>query len=207
MNQAPTTATESGVIMDLPDQVGDFPGKALPVSKNELNLLPTDTEFAKKTYRTPSGQEITCQVVLSGAEKRSIHRPEVCLPGQGWTIKSTEFIPVPLKSGQTLTVAKLTLTQEFELKSGERKLVTMFYLYWFVGKNKTTAKHTVRILLTSWDRIMHNVNHRWAYVIVSAPVTDNLMLGGLDRDQTMKMLKDFIAEVTPSIIKPGVEIH
>jgi hypothetical protein len=37
-----------------------------------------------------------------------------------------------------------------------------------VGKDKTTDDHFERIFLTSWDRIVHRVNHRWAYVIVSS---------------------------------------
>jgi EpsI family protein len=207
INQAPTSATESGVIMNLPNLVGDFWGIDQETSLTEKTLLPPDTEFAKKAYQSPDGREIVCQIVLSGAEKRSIHRPEVCLPGQGWTIESSEIIPVPLKPGGALSVMKLTLSREFELSARNRKKVTMYFLYWFIGKDKTTADHKVRILLTSWDRIMHNMNHRWAYVIVSAPVTENLRPGGLNSQQTMEMLKDFIGTIAPAIIKPGVVVR
>lgn len=200
-------ATESGVLMTLPDRIGEFWGVDEPVTASEKTILPSDTEFAKKSYQAPNGEEVTCQIVLSGAEKRSIHRPEICLPGQGWTIDSSEFIPVPLKNGQTLTVMKLTLDREVETSPQNRKHITMFFLYWFVGKDKTTADHKVRILLSSWDRIMHNVNHRWAYIIVSAPVMENFKPSGFNREQTMQMLKDFIANIAPSLIKPGVVIR
>ena len=110
----PNIAPESGVVMDLPTLVGEYWGTSEPVSPSELALLPADTEFEKRIYQDLSGNSLTAQVVLSGGEKRSIHRPEVCLPGQGWSIQAGEVVPVTLANGRTLDVMKLTLNREIE---------------------------------------------------------------------------------------------
>lgn len=191
---------ESGVNMKLPDLVGSFQGKGTEVSESERVILPTDTEFAKMLYTSVGGEQINCQVVLSGGEKRSIHRPETCLPAQGWTKKSSQAIPVKLDDGRTLEVMKLVIGRPVEVRPGERKELTSIFLYWFIGKDVTTPYHWYRILHTDWDRVVHGVSHRWAYVIVSAPVLDGFVPGAKNQEQTLEALKRFIGEIAPEII-------
>ncbi|HEX8371222.1 MAG TPA: EpsI family protein [Chthoniobacterales bacterium] len=199
-----TGATESGVNMKLPIFLDQFMGQDQEVSLAEKTLLPGDTEFAKKVYSTLRGEYVSCQVVLSGGEKRSIHRPETCLPGQGWTISDAREVPVRLSTGQTQTVMKLTLTRTYEVAQGDRRTMTNIFYYWFVGKDKTTAEHSERVLLTVWDRVFHNVNHRWAYVIVSGVVADQTRPGAKSETQTVEMLEKFIAKIAPQIQNKGV---
>jgi hypothetical protein len=51
-------------------------------------------------------------IVLSGAERRSIHRPEVCLDGQGWTLLDAHVIPVEISPGKVLEVKDLHISRE-----------------------------------------------------------------------------------------------
>ncbi len=191
---------ESGVNMKLPERVGAFTGKEASVSESERVILPSDTEFAKMLYTSVGGQQINCQIVLSGGEKRSIHRPETCLPAQGWTKKSSQAIPVKLDDGRTLEVMKLVISRPVEVQPGVRKELTSLFLYWFIGKDITTPHHWYRIFHTDWDRVVHGVSHRWAYVIVSAPVLDGFVPGGKNQEQTLEMVKEFIGEVGPELI-------
>ncbi len=191
---------ESGVNMKLPERVGAFTGAEAGVSESERVILPADTEFAKMLYTSTGGQQINCQIVLSGGEKRSIHRPETCLPAQGWTKKSSEAIPVKLDDGRTLEVMKLVISRPVEIQPGVRKELTSLFLYWFIGKDITTPYHWYRIFHTDWDRVVHGVSHRWAYVIVSAPVLDGFVPGGKNQEQTLEMVKEFIGEIGPEII-------
>lgn len=193
----PNIAPEAGVVMDLPTLVGEYWGTSEPVSPSELALLPADTEFEKKIYQDLSGNSLTAQVVLSGGEKRSIHRPEVCLPGQGWSIQSGEVVPITLANGRTLDVMKLTLNREIETAPGERKNLKSYFLYWFVGKDATTPYHWVRLAKTNWDMVTKKLQHRWAYVIVSAPVLEDFKPGAKTDQQTLDMLKDFIRQSVP----------
>ena len=190
-------APEAGVIMDLPTLIGEFWGTSEPVSPSELQILPGDTEFEKMIYQDLSGNTLTAQIVLSGGEKRSIHRPEICLPAQGWTINSGEVVPVTLANGRRLDVMKLTLNREIETAPGERKNLKSYFLYWFVGKDTTTPYHWVRVAKTNWDMVRNKLLHRWAYVIVSAPVLEGLKPGAQSDQQTLDMLKDFIRQSVP----------
>jgi hypothetical protein len=139
-------------------------------------------------------------IVLAGGEKRSIHRPEVCLPGQGWFIRSGEVVPIALKDGSTLEAMKLNLEREVDAGPGKRARIKSIFLYWFVGKKAVTPHHFKRVFLTSWDRIFRQLNHRWAYVIVTSMVTEGLVRNGKDEAQTLSMLKDFTAEIVPTFM-------
>lgn len=199
--------SEGGVIMKLPDTVGSFTGKSMEITEVEKTILPKDTQFARMNYKNYKGEEVNCQIVLSGGEKRSIHRPEICLPGQGWTKKSSEVIKVTLDDGRVLPVMKLVISRPIEVKPGVRKELTGLFLYWFVGKNSTTPYHWQRILRSDVDRVFHNVNHRWAYVIVNANVLDGFVPGAKNQEETLEMLKKFIGDVAPELLKPEVKLH
>jgi len=193
----PDVAPEAGVIMTLPTLIGEYWGTDEPVSPSELALLPGDTEFAKKIYQDLSGHSLTAQIVLSGGEKRSIHRPEVCLPGQGWSIQTGEVVPVTLDNGRVLDVMKLTLQREIEVAPGERRQLKSYFLYWFVGKDTSTPYHWVRLAKTNWDMVFKNIQHRWAYVIVTAPVLEGFRPGAKNEQETLDMLKGFIRQSVP----------
>lgn len=190
--------------MRLPDQVGEFSGEDQEVSEAERLILPKDTEFAKKLYTTEDNESITSQIVLAGAEQRSIHRPEVCLPGQGWTVKSSEILPVTLNDGRVLDVMCLKIARPISGKDGSVAELTSLFMYWFVGSDMTTPSHMTRILRTNLDRLLHNTTHRWAYMIVSAPVLKGFVPGAKDEAQTLETLEQFIAEMAPAVMKPEI---
>lgn len=198
--------TVAGVIMKLPDAVDGFTGEDQPVSEAEIRMLPKDTGFAKKAYKNAGGDQISSQIVLAGGEKRSIHRPEICLPAQGWNLKTGQAIPITLDNGLTLDVMRLIISRPVEIRPGVHKELTSIFLYWFVGKDMTTPYHWVRLGHANWDKVVHNVNHRWAYVIVSAPVLEGFIPHGKNQEQTMEMLRSFVAEVAPEIMNPSVKL-
>jgi hypothetical protein len=196
-----TGTSEAGIIMELPGSVGPLWGTDQQVSESEKVMLPPDTQFSKKLYSDGLGADIHCQIVLAGAEKRSIHRPEICLPAQGWTVKSGEVVPVKLSNGNTLEIMKLRVVRPVTLNNGETRELTTLFCYWFVGKDTTTPHHLARVLKTNFDILLHNTNHRWAYVIASAPVLQGFVPGGKDETQTFADLESFIANLAPRIMK------
>jgi hypothetical protein len=193
--------SEPGIVMNLPGSIGALWGTDQPVSDSERVILPPDTEFAKKLYSDGLGTDIHCQIVLAGAEKRSIHRPEVCLPAQGWTIKSGQVVPVTLANGRVLDVMKLVVSRPVVLSNGQQRELNTVFCYWFVGKNATTPHHMVRVLKTNIDMLLHNVNHRWAYVIASMPVLEGFVPGGKGLDATTQTVERFIADLAPALMK------
>lgn len=202
---------DSGVVMRLPGGVSRFLGQPGEASEVEKQLLPSDTEIVKMNYRTAAygpGTQDQAEVtlVLAGAERRSIHRPEVCLTGQGWTLLDSRTVPVEIAPGRELRVRDLFIEKTVHFADGKPRLIRAHYLYWFVGTDVTTPSHLERVWLTAWDSVTRNVNHRWAYASVLALVTDNFTPEEIgqrarDSDQTLQMMLDLIRDLVPRIQK------
>jgi len=161
---------QSGLALTLPDTISDFQGTELEISEAEKKILPTDTQFAKKVYRGPDGSTAYYTIVLSGEDRNSIHRPEVCLPGQGWNKPHPYERTIALSDDRNLDVRDLYLEREYQNEDGTKGILRAHYYYWFVGKDVTTPNHMSRIMMTMRDNIVRNINHRWAYVSVMSVV-------------------------------------
>jgi|GEM_PF-92120 len=186
----------AGVEMELPDTVGDALGFQGSLDR-EHRLLPADTEFAKKEYLNASPTPITCELILTGAERSSIHRAEACLLGQGWTILNDQEVRIPLATGQTQKARLLGMSK---VRDGQR--LFGYFLYWYVGADRTTDDTFSRIFLTSWDQLTRGVNHRWAYVTLSTELAPS-QAGSEEAKQTLvSRLERFAADIIPMIQKP-----
>ena len=192
-----TVRPVAGVEMNLPVIVGDFFGKAGSMNPAERGILPADTELVRRYYADTHGHEIECSIVLSGAEQRSIHRPEGCMTSQGWTILQQDSIPIPLASGHPMMARRLILGRNDMAFGGQRVPLRSMFVYWFVGEHTTTASEMHRVLLSNWDRVIHGVAHRWAYVSMFTYITDNLQPNGLNAEQTQEMITDFARQSVP----------
>jgi EpsI family protein len=203
---------EAGVVMALPDEVridnmdgGHFYGTPAKVSDAELHILPHDTQFERKDYDDFHGHHIFFSIVLSGVQQYTIHPPEVCLVAQGWTIAGQEDIPVDLSSGHRLMVRNLRIQRQALNAQHESVTVHANYMFWYVADNLTTQSHLERNLRSSWDRVVHNRDHRWAYVIAMSAITDNLEPHGMNSDQTRDLLTRFIREIVPTFQKSELQ--
>lgn len=215
LSPAVQTGVTSGVVMQLPASLAGLTARMEPPDAEEKRLLPDDTEFAKAVYADPvqdaaKRDVIRCTIVLSGAERRSIHRPEVCLVGQGWSVMDSRTLPVDLGGGRTLSVKDLYIEKPITMKDGGRRVLRAHYVYWFVGVDVTTPSHTERIWLTIRDNLARNLNHRWAYPSLMALVTDNFTPAESGErlrtsDETLAMLSGFIRQLVPQIQKEFME--
>lgn len=162
------------------------------LSKIEMDLLPADTGGVKERYMAPDGRQFMVSIVLSGKERASIHRPEVCLSGQGNEITHHEVVDIPIAGRDRLQVKLLELTHERTGPDGRKSTYGTYYAYWFVGKDRETPEHWQRMVWMATDRIFHSVSHRWAYIAVAGVRSGN--------DQTYRGdLSKFIAELYPAI--------
>lgn len=201
----------SGVVMKLPAELDGYIGTRAEPDNVERELLPADTEFERMMYTTPTTNasirdQLQCGIVLSGESRASIHPPEVCLDGQGWTLLKSEIRAVVMEDGKVLEVNDLWLERPVVLKSGEMRSLQAHYMYWFVGRDVTASTTAERRWLSVKDNLLRNVNHRWAYVSVMALVTENftpLETGQRMRTngQTVDLVMRVIRAVSPLIMK------
>lgn len=142
-------------------------GELYMMSVDERRILPDDTVILKKHYQPPAGSAVTASIVLSGADRSSIHRPQVCLVGQGQEIVREWTHTVELEGRDPLKVVVLDMLRRGQTPDGRDFEHPFYYAYWFVGKGRETHSHIMRMFWMAADRILFNVSHRWAYISVS----------------------------------------
>lgn len=155
----------------LPEAVAGFVSEALETPPAVTNMLPADTSFGQRVYRAADGFQAQLNVVLMGADRSSIHQPQLCLPAQGWHIDQTEIARIPLTKPQRydLPVIKLTASNRLTI-DGQAVAARGIYVYWFVADGELSAD------ADGWRRLWRSIAHlartgelqRWAYVSVFA---------------------------------------
>jgi EpsI family protein len=203
--QAPKTKP-AGISLKLPIWVGNWIGDDAAITQRELEVLAKDTQFARKVYTSPEGDTIFVSIILSGDDMTtSIHRPERCLPAQGWSLLNTSQRTITLPNSVPLRTTRLSNVREMRAKDNQRFLLPNLTYYWFVGYNQTTPSHFTRTMLDLRDRIMGGYNQRWAYVTVAATVTQGIARPERTETETGAMIESFIRELVPRLTKPTGE--
>lgn len=158
-------SNESGVVQKLPEVIPGYYSVAVEKSEGEKKWLPDTTGFTKRLYY-PNGSDkekflpISLSLIVSGGDERSLHRPEVCMDGQGWQITTKQVRSMEL-NGEKLEVMDLSLKRE-----SNGKVIEAHYYFFWVGKDISTPHYRDMKLRSLWDNFTKNLNHRWAYPAV-----------------------------------------
>ena len=196
----------SGIAVTLPVTVGARIGEDAEVTARELEVLAKDTRFARKTYiiGRERGDDIFVSIVMSGDDMTSsIHRPERCLPAQGWTVQRSEEQMLHVK-GKPLKVTKLYNVQAIPQADKSQALVHNLTYYWFIGAREMTPSHLTRTIIDMRDRILRGEAQRWAYVTVavSSGITKDGSHFGPTEEEASKTAEQFIQELAPKLTRP-----
>jgi EpsI family protein len=196
-----------GIIMDLPESIGQWWGVSQKVTDAELQELAADTAFARRLYSNAFGDEILVSIVLAGEDPdNSLHRPERCLPAQGWTVVDSRTVTInapALPTGQ-LKATRLLNQRKFEDNKGNSHTVYNLNYYWFVGYTAVTPSPINRALMDIRDRITEGYNQRWAYVTVASTITEGLVKFGRSEAATDQMIQSLSQQIFPRIVRPSV---
>jgi hypothetical protein len=203
----------------LPATIGDWISEEGEMSAAEKQILPPDTGFARRNYARVSKSEtsdatpteggrarierVFCSLVLEGRDATSIHRPQVCLEGQGWKLQNAPAIKVKVpRAGGELSLALLIGAQDFFAHDGKTKIRhEMVFAYWFVGKDRVTDSHLSRVVANTTDRLFSSRRHRWAYFLLSVPVERPAEgQSWVDNEQkAVNLVREFVAEFYPEV--------
>jgi len=206
----------TGIDLDLPQMVGGiWYGKPLEISDREKIVLGSETEFSRRSYTNGRGDEVQASVVLGGRDMNtSIHRPEWCLPAQGWTIADSGTRTIPLGERGELVATRLSnmrfipnpeTGKPVADKEGKPIVVRNLDYYWFVGSTDVTSSHVMRNVIDWKDRLMEGHNQRWGFITVAATITDNLQKDGRTEAETDAMIVEFIKKLVPLTHKESVK--
>jgi exosortase len=161
--------------VELPTFIGsDWIGRRTAVTEVERQILPPDTGFSRRTYVSLSdpSKQAFLSIVLSGRDRTSIHRPELCLIGQGWTILGSFAHQFTFPDRRATIPATVLRVQSDVMTENGRVKVPDLVAYYFVGGDLIVASHWERMVRDAWNRVIHGRSDRWAYVLILTEESD-----------------------------------
>jgi Protein of unknown function (DUF3485) len=191
----------SGSVMmkiNLPERVLDFTSTNVPEPQVVLGYLPPDTSYAERCYHDTDGFPIYATIVLMGADRTSIHKPDYCLPGQGWIIKEKSVVNIPVAGpqGYQLPVARWVIGNSFQTPNGQKQQVSGLYVFWLVADGEETPDNYQRMWWMGRDLLRTGVLQRWAYVSYFAICAPG------QEDAAFERMKNLIAHSVPEYQYP-----
>lgn len=166
----------------LPTVCPSCQGPLLTMAPAEHLLLPADATVRHKRYFLAGSDPLFVSLIITGNERSGIHRPEWCLPGQGYRVLGSRRLAVPLPNRGSLPVTLI------ELESGDSSRTPSAYAYWFVSRGRVTARHLERFMMITSDSIFRGVNPRWAYLSVAG-------VHPPESDEHVARMSEFIAGI------------
>jgi hypothetical protein len=184
--------------IDLPERVLDFTSTNLPEPEEVIAYLPADTSYASRIYFAPDGLMIQSSVILMGADRTSIHRPEYCLPGHGWNIDEKKVVELPIddQPPYKLEAAKWNVSTTVQQPDGQKVNVGGIYVFWFVADNEETMNHDKMLEWLTLDLFRTHALQRWAYISYFAECRQG------QEDATFDQMKSLIAASVPKFQLP-----
>lgn len=189
-----------GVRASLPQSFATFWGRPIEPSKAEKEqLIDVGVEMSRMHYANTNGRSATATIVVGGSEGRTLHRPEVCLPGQGWKITGSKATSVDLGEGSDVMATLLTLVRTEAREDGRVVQRKGFNLYWYVGKDRTAESYNKHIVVSLFDSMFRNLYHRWSMISLFGylPFEDNDDF--LAEEEIIDDLKDMARQIVPHI--------
>jgi hypothetical protein len=219
----------TAISQELPTFVGDWFGTTLSVSQRELDVLAKDTVFSRAQYTDSRDNAVVASIVISGHDlNSSIHRPERCLPAQGWTVNKSEkgqmnvpglsINPFPYTKLENYAFMEIPPSPEYpQGATGRRYNITR---YFFIGAETITRSHDVRTYRDMVERVFLGQSQQWAYVTFSVDygigparqvIVPNVEMSAEDREKLEKQieaerqaadkaLQAFMAEILPELL-------
>ncbi len=142
-------------------EIAGFTSERIEPSEAELNVLPNDTVIVKRRYEAPNGEWMAVSLVIGGKSKSSIHRPELCLPAQGFAMVESRTRTVAGRDWRFINLVA-------------KDSPTFGFAYTFFNQEGfSTASHVSRIFRDIVDRSVLNRIDRWVMVTVHASRGDD----------------------------------
>jgi hypothetical protein len=194
--------------IDLPERVLDFTSTNVPEPEIVLGYLPKDTSFVERYYWAPDGFWATATIILMGADRTSIHRPDYCLPGQGWTIGSKTAVNIPIggEHPYALPVLKWVISNYFQTPDGRKQEASGVYVFWFVADNEQTPNYVQFQYYLLRDLLFTGRLQRWAYIsyfTVCAPGQEDATFARLEKLIAASVPEYQLAPKEKTIARPG----
>ncbi len=153
-------------VSQMPEQVGPWQGTDLPMDQAVLDILGKG-DFLNRIYTDPhSGAPVVGLFIGYFPTQRTgqtIHSPQHCLPGAGWTFESSSYTDLKANNSQNFRVGEYVIT------NGEQK---QFVLYWYQAHGRSVANEYASKFYLIADAMRMNRTDG-ALVRVITPISPN----------------------------------
>ncbi|MBB5040127.1 exosortase/archaeosortase family protein [Prosthecobacter dejongeii] len=191
------------ISLDLPERLGNFESQDMPMMAVERQNLNEGVQIGRRFYFTRE-RAVLASVVLSGPVKRSLHEPQICLPGQGWVISGKSFIEFDCGLPQPVQATLLTMHRDVQNAAGAVVRTKALNVYWYQGsQGRTASSYDEHVGYSYADALLRNIDHRWALLSFFAPLKDQA-LGSMDPYAELNALEDmkvFMREFVPPLLE------
>lgn len=123
-------------VASMPEQIGAWHGKDLPIDQAVLDILGKG-DFLNRVYTSDAANSAAIPAVglfigyfPTQRTGQTIHSPQHCLPGAGWTFESSTYTDLVAQNKQDFRVGEYVIT------NGEQK---QFVLYWYQAHGRSVA--------------------------------------------------------------------
>lgn len=85
-----------GALVPFPNALGEWLGRDLPLDEHVVQATDTDAHLNREYVRSTDGKPVLLWIGY-GMRMRDLipHRPEVCYPGAGWTLRDERSLTMP----------------------------------------------------------------------------------------------------------------
>lgn len=171
-----------------PSSIGQWLGKSKRLSWEVAEVLAADDYL--HAFYAKSGADDPINLFMAfyqgQTDGRAIHSPEVCIPGDGWEIRSLERVAVPLVAGRDGT---LSVNRAIVQKGLSRQLV----YYWFEQRGRQLTDEFEVKWWILWDGLVRNRTDG-TLVRLTTPVFEDGGEAAADR-----RLRGFLEAVYPEL--------
>lgn len=173
----------------MPQTLGHWSARDIPLDSDTLAVL-GDGRFLNRVYSNygPDGRQVEPPVSLfigyfpTQRSGQSIHSPQNCLPGAGWSFLSSRVINLPGVNGQPYPVGEYLIGN-----AGEKQVV----LYWYLAHGRSVANDYLAKLYMMVDAVRWNRTDG-ALVRIVTPVNSNESL-----EAAQQRARQFANQLTP----------
>ena len=173
----------------MPTSIGPWVGRDQPIDDQVLQILGKG-DFLNRVYDLRDGKNASPSVGLfigyfpTQRTGQTIHSPQHCLPGAGWTFESSKYTTLQAADGVNYQVG------EYVIGNGEAR---QFVLYWYQAHGRSIANEYVSKAYLIADAIRLNRTDG-ALVRVITPISPSEPLSAA-RDRAIGFAKQMATQL------------
>lgn len=127
----------------MPETIGSWTGQDLPIADDVLSVLGKGDFLNRVYYKSPQPEKVSQPAGASNADLpigvfigyfpsqrtgQTMHSPQNCLPGAGWTFDSRRYVTLTDINGENYRVG------EYVISNGEAR---QFVIYWYQAHGRS----------------------------------------------------------------------